>query len=104
MSTLPWMTERHPRHWWPSDDSTLQRAEETDVVHFSNGEASANTEKGTPGLTWGSQEHLMEEERSLHRAVKNEVAGILAKKVGKGSLGREEHKQRHGGMKESTCD
>lgn len=63
MSTLPWMTD-DTKALVTNDDSTLQRAEETDVVHFSNGEASANTERAPQGSPGGAREHLMEEEES----------------------------------------
>lgn len=63
MSTLPWMTD-DTKALVTNDDSTLQRAEETDMVHFSNGEASANTERAPQGSPGGAREHLVEEEES----------------------------------------
>lgn len=63
MSTLPWMTD-NTKALVTNDDSTLHRAKETDMVHFSNGEASANTERASQGSPGGAREHLMEEEES----------------------------------------
>lgn len=63
MITLPWVTD-DTKAPVTNDDSTLHRAEETDMVNFSSREASANTEGASQGSPGGTREHLVEEEES----------------------------------------